>query len=100
MPQFVLAFALTFCVILMIVLLRKVLILIRHRSLRLFVWPLNLLCKCCCASFFRRLQERRSNGDEKIVKADLGQASAFYFDKDKGKWRERGKEHLEEPDVP
>jgi len=43
---------------------------------------------------------QQAEDEVRPVVANLGVHNAMYFDKDKGKWRERGKEHLEEADRP
>jgi len=42
-----------------------------------------------------RLFKRNNDGETVATKAKLGTESTMYFDKDKGIWRERGKEHEE-----
>lgn len=51
---------------------------------------------------FRKILGRKTDDEPKPVRANLGGASSMYFDKEKGRWRERGKEHLEveEDDAP
>merc|ERR1712187_507819 len=97
MLQFVIAFFATIFLVLLILLLRRGVMQLLQAMLRVILSPLRLICSCCCAGLCRRVLTRRDSGDAGITKADLGQASTFYFDKEKGKWRERGKEHLEEP---
>eukprot|EP00928_Gymnodinium_smaydae_P089782 TRINITY_DN73694_c0_g1_i1.p1 TRINITY_DN73694_c0_g1~~TRINITY_DN73694_c0_g1_i1.p1 ORF type:complete len:1136 (-),score=249.39 TRINITY_DN73694_c0_g1_i1:421-3828(-) len=58
--------------------------------------PLQLLSRCCV----RRPSGDDDEGEGKPTRANMGLENAMYFDKEKGKWRERGKEHLEEDDVP
>jgi hypothetical protein len=38
----------------------------------------------------------KKNDGEKVTKADLGQENSMYYDPVKKRWREKGKEHLEE----
>ncbi|CAE7366467.1 ARMC6 [Symbiodinium sp. CCMP2592] len=49
---------------------------------------------------FGRLFKKRDPNEPQVHKVKLPDApSAMYFDKEKGRWRERGKEHLEEEET-
>ncbi|OLP90373.1 Protein aardvark [Symbiodinium microadriaticum] len=49
---------------------------------------------------FGRLFKKRDPNEPQVHKVKLpDQPSAMYFDKEKGRWRERGKEHLEEEET-
>eukprot|EP00929_Paragymnodinium_shiwhaense_P050261 TRINITY_DN25316_c0_g1_i1.p1 TRINITY_DN25316_c0_g1~~TRINITY_DN25316_c0_g1_i1.p1 ORF type:complete len:640 (+),score=211.29 TRINITY_DN25316_c0_g1_i1:74-1993(+) len=79
----------------LLLLLRRRIASLLARILRLFFLPCAACSKCRCP--------RRQSGDddgEKPTVASMGAANSMYFDKEKGKWRERGKEHLEEEDKP
>lgn len=83
---------------------------------RLLCLPLRLLhsllccCRCCCrarggaAPARPKQHSKAANGgedeDKPAIKANMGVQNAMYWDKDTGKWRERGKEHLEQEEVP
>lgn len=45
-----------------------------------------------------RIFSGKKDDKPKPTRAKLGEASTMYFDKEKGRWRERGKEHLEKED--
>jgi len=49
--------------------------------------------------FGRIFGSKSQDGEGKASKANLGEASTMYYCKEKGRWRERGKEHLE-PESP
>eukprot|EP00439_Symbiodinium_sp_Y106_P012354 s5369_g1.t2 len=52
------------------------------------------------ASMFGRLFGKKDPNEPTVHKVKLpDQPSAMYFDKEKGRWRERGKEHLEEEET-
>jgi len=84
----------------------------RHlRSLAL--WPFRFVVRCCrgllCMAFWpvravcscSRCSTRRNDDEEtKLIRANMGVDNAMYYDAKQGKWRERGKEHLESEDVP
>merc|ERR1719253_1249847 len=64
------------------------------KFLNLLLWPVQFCHRCCCSC------RRKGDGGEPISRADLGQKSNFYFDKDKGMWVQTGQEHLAKAAAP